>query len=158
MINRRHALALLGGTMLASSLPMSVMAAAPSLTLAKITVHKTPWCGCCTGWSAHLREAGYEVTEIKHEDLAPIKARLGVPEALEGCHTAEVEGYAIEGHVPAADITRLLALRPKALGLAVPGMPMGSPGMGSGDERDAYDVMLFDAETNSVFAHYPEGD
>ncbi len=154
-INRRHALALLGGTMLASFLPMSVMAAASIPALAKITVHKTPWCGCCTGWSAHLREAGYDVTEIKHEDLAPIKARLGVPVALESCHTAEVEGYVIEGHVPVADITTLLARRPKALGLAVPGMPMGSPGMERGDERDAYDVMLFDAKTYSVFTHYP---
>ena len=154
MINRRHALALLGSTMLASALPAAVMAAAP----VKVTVHKTPWCGCCTGWSAHLREAGYDVTEIKHDDLAPIKVRLGVPEAMESCHTAEVEGYAIEGHVPVADVTRLLAQRPKALGLAVPGMPLGSPGMDMGDEREAYDVMLFDAETQSVFAHYPEGD
>jgi hypothetical protein len=153
-INRRHAIALLAGTTLAALLPSALMAAAPSLTMAKITVHKTPWCGCCTGWSAHLREAGYDVTEIKHEDLAPIKARLGVPVALESCHTAEVEGYAIEGHVPVADITTLLARRPKALGLAVPGMPMGSPGMERGVERDAYDVMLFDAQTSSVFAHY----
>jgi hypothetical protein len=153
-INRRHAIALLAGTTLAALLPSALMAAAPSLTMAKITVHKTPWCGCCTGWSAHLREAGYDVTEIKHEDLAPIKARLGVPVALESCHTAEVEGYAIEGHVPVADITTLLARRPKALGLAVPGMPMGSPGMERGDERDAFDVILFDAQISSVFAHY----
>jgi hypothetical protein len=150
-INRRHAMVLMGGTMLAGMLPLAVAAAAST----RITVHKTPWCGCCTGWSAHLRAAGYDVTEIKHDDLAPVKTRLGVPASLESCHTAEVDGYAIEGHVPVADITRLLADRPTGLGLAVPGMPMGSPGMEMGDDRDAYDVLLFDAQTSSVFAHYP---
>ncbi len=154
-INRRHAIALLAGTTLVTLLPSALMAAALTPAPAKITVHKTPWCGCCTGWSAHLRDAGFDVTELKHDDLAPIKARLGVPVALESCHTAEVGGYAIEGHVPAADIIKLLADRPKALGLAVPGMPMGSPGMEMGSDRDAYDVVLFDAQTSTVFTRYP---
>ena len=135
-----------------SLIPSALMAAAPT----KITVNKTPWCGCCTGWSKHLREAGFDVTEVKYEDLEPIKRRLGVPEALESCHTAEVEGYTIEGHVPAGDIKKLLAMRPDAVGLAVPGMPTGSPGMEMGNERDAYNVMLFSAKGSSVFSHYAE--
>jgi hypothetical protein len=149
-LNRRHALGLLASTAIMAAIPTALMAA----TATKITVHKTPWCGCCTGWSAHLRRAGFDVTEIKHDDLTPIKQMMGVPAALESCHTAEVEGYAIEGHVPAADIKKLLATRPDAAGLAVPGMPTGSPGMEDGHNRDAYDVMLFGAKGMRVFNHY----
>ena len=150
--NRRHALGLLAGTAIASMIPAALAATGKT----HITVHKTPWCGCCTKWSAHLRDAGFEVSEIKHDDLTPIKQQYGVPPMMESCHTAVVDGYAIEGHVPADDIKRLLEKKPDALGLAVPGMPTGSPGMEMGDSHDAYDVLLFKQDGYSVFRHYRE--
>ncbi len=119
-----------------------------------ITVYKTPWCGCCTSWIEHLQRDGFDVRVIEREDLAPVRASLGVSDALASCHTAKVAGYAIEGHVPAAEIRRLLKERPGAAGLAVPGMPMGSPGMETPNPPDAYDVILFDGEAQSVFASY----
>lgn len=102
-------------------------------------------CECCKSWSAHLREADFEVTEeIIHAGLLVAhKAEVGVPLELRSCHTGEAGGYVIEGHVPAADIDRLLAERPDALGLAVPGMPYGAPGMGAEADREAYSVTLF---------------
>ena len=102
-----------------------------------VTVRKDPTCSCCTGWADHLRAEGFPVTEVATSDLKAVKTRLGVPTDLSGCHTAEVGGYAIEGHVPAVAIKRLLAERPVATGLAVPGMPAGSPGMGG--EPEVYD-------------------
>ena len=108
----------------------------------RITVHRDPNCDCCTGWIEHLERSGFPVTRIETNELDKIKARLGVPEELAACHTAEGSGYVIEGHVPAAAIDRLLAERPKARGLAVPGMPLGSPGMSGPPE--AYDVILAD--------------
>lgn len=120
-----------------------------------ITVHKTPWCGCCTSWVDHLRAEGFDVAVEEMENLDPVAARLGVPAELRSCHTAEVEGYAVEGHVPAADIRRLLVTRPDAAGLAVPGMPIGSPGMEQGNARDSYQVILFGRDgTARVFAEY----
>lgn len=96
-----------------------------------MVMHTTPWCGCCTAWADQARTAGFEVEVVKVEDLAPVKAAAGVPAAQMSCHTAEIDGYFIEGHVPFDDIKRLLAERPQARGLAVPGMPHGSPGMES---------------------------
>lgn len=94
-----------------------------------LVVHKHPSCGCCGLWIEHMREAGFQVEVQDHEDMGPIKQRVGVPYAKGSCHTAEIDGYFIEGHVPAADVKRLLAERPEARGLTVPGMPAGSPGM-----------------------------
>lgn len=102
-------------------------------TLASILVHKTPTCGCCGAWVEHLREAGFAVEVQDHDDLGPTKERLGVPYGKGSCHTAEVAGYIVEGHVPATDIKRLLAEKPDARGLVLPGMPIGSPGMESPD-------------------------
>jgi hypothetical protein len=120
-----------------------------------ITVHKTPWCGCCDDWVDHLRDEGFAVTVHEHEDLSPVRGRLGVPLSLGSCHTAEVAGYAVEGHVPAADIRRLLDERPAGItGLAVPGMPLGSPGMEIGDRRDPYDVVAFGRGRQEVFTEY----
>ncbi len=119
-----------------------------------ITVYKTPWCGCCTSWIKHLQRDGLDVRVIEQEDLAPVRASLAVPDDLASCHTAKVAGYAIEGHVPAAEIRHLLEEHPDAAGLAVPGMPMGSPGMETPNPPDAYDVILFGDETQSVFASY----
>lgn len=109
-----------------------------------ITVHKDPNCDCCTGWVKHLEAAGFPAKVIETNDITAIKTKLGVPDDLAACHTAELDGYIIEGHVPARAIDRLLAERPKAKGLAVPGMPAGSPGMGGAPE--VYDVVLFGPE------------
>jgi hypothetical protein len=118
-----------------------------------ILVHKDPNCGCCTGWVRHLKDAGFAVTVEETTDLQPVRKRLGVPADLAACHTAEVDGYVLEGHVPAAAVRRLLQKRPSAIGLAVPGMPAGSPGMEGGVPR-RYDVVLFGATDRQPFMHF----
>src|SRR3990172_12175862 len=100
-----------------------------------ITVYKTPDCGCCVKWVEYLKNEGFEVKAVNRDDLEPIKQRAGVPPAMSSCHTALVDGYVIEGHVPARAIRKLLKERPDTLGLAVPGMPANSPGMGEMDGR-----------------------
>lgn len=134
--------------------------AAPAWSAGAPHLHvlKDPGCSCCVDWIAVMEAAGFSVTadEVPNAALARIKAARGITPALASCHTAEVAGYVIEGHVPAADIRRLLAARPDAIGLAVPGMPWGSPGMGPENERDAYDVLLVRRDGSvEVFAHYP---
>lgn len=115
--------------------------ATAALAAATIEVWKDPHCGCCGEWVKHLEANGFQV-KVNDTGNNAVRARLGIPAKLGSCHTAEVGGYAIEGHVPAADIKRLLAQKPAAVGLAVPGMPIGSPGMEVGDRRDPYDVLL----------------
>jgi hypothetical protein len=110
----------------------------------KLIVHKSPTCGCCGGWARRMREAGYVVEEIVESDMKAVKARLGVPEKMASCHTAEIDGYIVEGHVPPQAVAQLLKERPKAVGVAAPGMPMGSPGMEMG-EPEVYTLYLFDA-------------
>ena len=107
-------------------------------------VLKDPNCGCCTAWIEILKEEGFTVTTERSFGTLLIRHKLdnGIPQNMTSCHTGEIEGYMIEGHVPTADIRRLLSERPDAVGLAVPGMPYGSPGMGPEDEREAYDVFL----------------
>src|SRR5262245_11219571 len=107
-----------------------------------ITVHRDPTCSCCSGWVEHLQKAGLDTKVFDISDLEAVKRRLGVPDDLAACHTAEVAGYIVEGHVPAAALKRLLAEKPDAAGLAVPGMPIGSPGM-EGGRPEKYDVVLF---------------
>ena len=109
-----------------------------------IIVTKDPTCGCCSGWVEHLRKAGYAVEVRDVPDINRVKVRLGVPSDLAACHTAEVSGYVIEGHVPASVLRRFLDEKPNAKGLAVPGMPVGSPGMEVADTPpEEYDVILF---------------
>ena len=122
----------------------------------QITVYKTPGCGCCHEWVAHLEQNGFTVVAHDVPGTGPYRERFGVPRRLAGCHTAVIDGYAIEGHVPAAEIKRLIVERPKARGLAVPGMPIGSPGMEvEGTRRDAFDVVLFDDEDGrKIYQHY----
>jgi hypothetical protein len=118
-------------------------------------VHKDPNCGCCAGWAKHVRAAGFEIKVIESRDLAPLKARLGVLEHLTSCHTAQIDGYVVEGHVPAAAIKRLLAERPNATGLAVPGMPVGSPGMEvDGVATELYEVILFTPSGEKIYARF----
>ena len=117
-----------------------------------VTVYKSPTCGCCAKWTDLLRTSGFDVTVNEAPDVSPIKDKYGVPAALRSCHTALVGGYVVEGHVPADVIKKLLRERPNAVGIAVPGMPMGSPGM-EGSAKDAYNVMLFDkAGKTTVYA------
>lgn len=121
------------------------------LAAAEIKMFRQSGCGCCGKWAELLKAAGHTVTIVEGEDMSLIKSEAGVPEALYACHTAMVEGYVIEGHVPVADIDRLLKERPKARGLAVAGMPMGSPGMEAEDgATEPYDVMLFGADGGEV--------
>ncbi len=145
--NRRSVLSVLGSAV--------ALAAAPSIALAKptMTVWKDPHCGCCGLWVEHLRRAGLQVTATDSSDMRAVKSRLGVPGALASCHTAEIGGFVIEGHVPASAIARLLKERPIGRGLAVPGMPIGSPGM-EGGTPEKYDVILFGQGRQSVFESY----
>ena len=133
-LDRRSTLLVLGAAMLS---PVAGGAADKPL----VTVHKDPTCGCCGGWVTHLELHSFPVNVIETTRLNAVKARLGVPLDLHACHTAEMDGYIIEGHVPARAIEKLLADRPNASGLAVQGMPLGSPGMTG--EFQEYDVILF---------------
>ncbi|PXX92759.1 metal-binding protein [Marinobacter vulgaris] len=111
--------------------------------LKDIHVYKSPTCGCCTDWVDHLEDNGFKVEVTETNNLNPIKIDAGLTSSLASCHTAFVGDYVIEGHVPANDIHRLIAEAPKAKGLAVPGMPVGSPGMEMGDRKDRYQVLMF---------------
>jgi hypothetical protein len=118
-------------------------------------VYKTPNCGCCRAWVEHLRAQGFAVRTIDVPELASIRHELRVPNGVAACHTAKAADYVIEGHVPAADIKRLLDTRPLVRGLAVPGMPVGSPGMERGNRREPYDVVTWDAADHTeVFASH----
>jgi len=122
-------------------------------TEALITVHKDPTCGCCSGWVQHLHDAGFVTKVLDTSDIDAVKKRLGVPDDLAACHTAEVAGYIIEGHVPAAALKRFLAEKPEATGLAVPGMPIGAPGM-EGGRPEKYDVVLFTPNSRRTYMRF----
>ena len=139
----------------AALFPVALLACTQSAAAATLTVTKTATCGCCGGWVEHMKKAGFTLSVRDVENVTPTAQRLGVPDALRSCHTAEIGGYAIEGHVPAADVKRLLATRPKAAGIAVPGMPMGSPGMEHGGHKQPYQTILFDRDGKTqVFASH----
>lgn len=121
-------------------------------------VWKTPTCGCCKAWVAYMKAKGFDlsVTEATPRELANVQSKAGIAKPYAGCHSAHIAGYQIEGHVPATDIARLLAEKPDAIGLSVPGMPQGSPGMETDGTVDAYDVLLLKKDgTTSVFSSYP---
>ncbi|MFQ5625255.1 MAG: DUF411 domain-containing protein [Methyloligellaceae bacterium] len=125
--------------------------------LAPVEVWKSPSCGCCSGWVKHMQSAGHAVKphNVVQDVLYRIKRQAGIPEDLQSCHTAKIGGYVIEGHVPAQDITRLLSEKPDAVGLAVPDMPIGSPGMNFGPEKEPYDVLLVKKDgSTEVFAKH----
>jgi hypothetical protein len=117
---------------------------APS-ALPRVVVHKDPNCGCCSLWIQHLERAGFAVTVSPDTDLPAVRKKNGVASSLQSCHTALVGGYVVEGHVPADDVKRLLRERPKVVGIAAPGMPIGSPGMEQGSTKQPYDVLAFDS-------------
>lgn len=130
-------------------LPALAFAAAPT-----IEVYKSESCGCCGAWVEHLKANGFAARVTNVENPSDYRERAGIPNELGSCHTGMVAGYALEGHVPAAEIRRLLREKPKARGLAVPGMPLGSPGM-EGPRKDAYDVFLVDRSGRAaVYKHY----
>lgn len=138
-------------TISAAALGLAACAQAQATTIAVI---KDPDCGCCTEWVAHLRQSGFVVEVTDTREQPAISAKLGVPEELRGCHSATVDGYVIEGHVPASDIRRLIDEKPAGLGLAVPGMPMGSPGMEQGGKKQPYVTVLFGDRAPTVFARH----
>lgn len=153
-LNRRHVLSGAASLISLGILPGQTFAQ----ELETIEVFKTATCGCCHDWIAHLQDAGFAVAaqDLEYVALAELKQTAGVPDALVSCHTGRIAGYVIEGHVPAADIRRLLVERPDAIGLSVPGMPIGSPGMGPEVQREAYDVILIGRDgAANVFASYP---
>ena len=150
-LTRRSALALLGAVVFPS------MAVAQLANKAVITIYKDPSCSCCGNWARYMQTGGFATVVKETTDVAALKSRLGVPDDLASCHTAVIAGYAIEGHVPAAAIRRLLAEQPSATGLAVPGMPGGAPGMGaSGIDASlgAYEVVLFGPATRSTYMRF----
>jgi hypothetical protein len=137
-----------------AAIPAQTQSPVPAQPL--LVVHKNPSCGCCGLWIEHMHAHGFEVEVRDIDDMGPVKERVGVPAGMGSCHTAEVAGYFIEGHVPAADVQRLLAERPEALGLTVPGMPLGSPGMEVPDGRvQPYEVVLVgkDGSTSTWSRH-----
>ena len=142
--------AILAAIGVAAAIPLSGISAEAS----DVHVYKSPSCGCCGAWVDHLRANGFTVIVEDTEDLDPVKQRFGVPGPLQSCHTATIEGYAIEGHVPAPDIRRLLIERPEAAGVAVPGMPTGSPGMEQDGRREPYATILFGPDGQSIYARH----
>jgi len=146
-MKRRTLLTMLAWVPLAGVLPVRAAGAT-------ISIFKDPNCGCCTHWARHLQDAGFQVRVTAVADTGAIRQRHHMPDRFASCHTAIVDGYVLEGHVPAADVKRLLAERPAALGLAVPGMPIGSPGM-EGNGAQPFDVVLVDRSGSArVYAHY----
>ena len=150
------------------SLASTVAVAALAMTLgfaglgeaeAKATMHvvKTPTCGCCSGWVDLARQAGFEVKVTDTEDYAGMKTEAGVPEAMQSCHTTTVDGYVVEGHVPFEAVDKLLAEKPDAEGIAVPGMPMGSPGMGD-DPTAVYEVYAYGKGAGDRTLFYTAGN
>ena len=141
--NRTTTMAIWLGTATIIAAGAAFLALKPSQA-ADVVVHKSPTCGCCAKWIDHLENSGFSVEVHDERNMGPVKRRLGVPTHLQSCHTAEVGGYIVEGHVPADLIARMLREKPDIKGLAVPGMPMGSPGM-EGPRKDPYDVVAYDA-------------
>ena len=123
-----------------------------------IVVYRSPTCECCGKWLEHMKKNNFNVKDIVTDDVQAIKKKYGVPEAMASCHTAIVDGYVIEGHVPANDIMKLLKTKPKIVGIAVPGMPSGTPGMEMGDRKDSYNVMSFDKENHYEIFNSYEGN
>ena len=136
---------------------LSALPAFAALAGPEVQVFKSPSCGCCGSWVEHMRTAGFMVKVTEVNDTTAARKRLGLPDRYGSCHTATVGGYVLEGHVPAAEVKRLLASKPKAIGLAVPGMPPSAPGMDVPGRKDPYEVLLVDTSGQStVFANYPK--
>ena len=144
-ISRRSLLGAAGaaGAVIAVGIPVGVLA---NQAKTRIVVHRSPSCGCCLKWAQRAREAGFDVVVDESQDVMAVKRKYGVPDSLVSCHTSVAGGYAIEGHVPLKHVRKLLATKPRVRGIAVPGMPLGAPGMEvEGYVGDAFEVFAFDA-------------
>lgn len=140
---------------IAMTIALAATAFASAANAADLTVFKSAACGCCAKWVQHLEKAGHDVKVVNQDDMRATKKKHGIPDKLASCHTAIVDGYVVEGHVPVADIERLLKQKPNARGIAVPGMPMGSPGMEHGNHREPYQTYLIGKDGKvSVFARH----
>jgi hypothetical protein len=140
----------IGGAVLLGGIVAAQRSTAPT-----VEVFKSPTCGCCALWVKHLEANGFATKVTDVEDMTQVKAKYGIPGRLQSCHTAVVNGYVLEGHVPAADVQRLIKERPSVVGVAVPGMPLGSPGMEQGSLVQPYNVVTFDKQgQTSVFASH----
>lgn len=147
----------MNGKLLAGGLLLAMTSMAAAQEAPVIEVLKQATCGCCGGWVQAMREAGFtlNVRDVSGEELTAAKEASGFSDDLWACHTATVAGYTVEGHVPAAEVERLLAERPAALGIATPGMPTGSPGMEYGNNREAFDVVLVNLDrSQQIYASY----
>jgi hypothetical protein len=158
MMESRHVLARLASRrgVLAAAFVAAMPVPASAQRATRVSVWRDPNCSCCSGWVAHLRSEGFAVADQVVASVAPVRRRLGTPADLLSCHAGEVEGYALEGHVPAAAIRRLLTERPEGVrGLAVPEMPVGSPGMEvPGAPVDSYDVIAFGSGAHRPFMRF----
>lgn len=137
---------------------MTLAACGQAIAQTAMTIVSGEGCGCCREWAKHVEASGYkaDITYVPQDQLMTYKAKAGLKPQLTSCHTGKIGGYVIEGHVPAKEIARLLREKPDALGLAVPGMPYGSPGMGPASEAEPYEVLLVKKDgTTSVYASYP---
>ncbi len=147
-VDRREFLRVAGLAVVTAAVAPSLFAQQQRAALAPMTVYKSASCGCCKLWVEHVKAAGFTVREVNTDDLASVKREMGIPARLASCHTVVVGSYVVEGHVPADDVKKLLRERPAGVrGLAVPGMPIGSPGMEQGpvSAYERYDVMAFTA-------------
>lgn len=143
---------LVGALLLASGMATAAEEAAADR---EMTVYRSPTCGCCGKWIAHAKLNRFAVKDIVSDDMQAVKQKFGVPEKLASCHTAIVDGYVVEGHVPAGDIEKLLQTKPDVVGISAPGMPMGSPGMEMGGKQDDYAVVSFDKDGKAqVFSEH----
>ena len=151
-MKRRHILSLACG-----ATALAVLHAVAATALPHVEVFKSAYCECCGAWVKHMKAAGFDVKVTLVNDTTAARKRLGMPDKFGSCHTATVGGYVLEGHVPAVEVKKLLAANPVAVGLAVPGMPPGSPGMEVGTRQDPYKVFLIDKSGHeTVFASYPK--
>ena len=140
---------------MAGALSLGALVAAQRAAGPTVEVFKSPTCGCCANWVKHIEANGFATKVTNIEDMAQVKAKYGIPGRLHSCHTAVVNGYVLEGHVPAADVQRLIKERPAVVGVAVPGMPIGSPGMEQGSMVQPYNVVTFDKQgQTTVFSSH----
>ena len=149
MINRRY---------FVSAIAMTCITPVGAAGRPNMTMHRSPTCGCCGAWAAYIRRAGFSITIVNETDLSPIKSRAGVPDALQSCHTAFIDGYVVEGHVPVEAIEKMLSDRPAIKGISVPEMPTGSPGMEVPMMKpEPFKVVAFSQGGSSTFMDYPNG-
>lgn len=151
----RRSLLIAAGALSAGAVAAAALAVRPSRADEDMVVYKSPSCRCCGAWVKHMQKAGLRVRVINESDIGPIREKLGTPADLASCHIAAIDGYIVEGHVPADAIEKLLAERPDAVGLFLPGMPLGSPGMESPGGGEPYDVIMLRRDgSRETFARY----